>query len=810
MLRALQQGFGISDRQALARLCCSLWVKSREDRILFDYHFDQVMVENAIIFASDIQLEMFPEVEKRQNPIIYIWTKTSLFSRLVLGGIIILTVGSVIWTLIKPTCPYFISKPIEVINEHGKYIYNIQACQTNPNEHLGIKALQKPYWLTLKDNQNGKATLSSINSEYHYANYYEIRLWNVKGQLLKDLGSSSYIRFSNGLYLVTYNFGFQLWDIHGNQLSSFQDSSGYFENLSPNGQFLVTRNGYGLRLWDIHGKQLDIFGNLSIKEIQFSPNGQFLVTISKDDTARLWDIHGKQLDIFGNLSIKEVQFSPNGQFLVTISKDDTAQLWDIHGKQLDIFGNLSIKEIQFSPNGQFLVTISKDDTAQLWDIHGKQLDIFGNLNINRIKFSPNGQFLVTTSKDGTARLWDIHGKQLDIFGNLNINRIKFSPNGQFLVTTLEDGTARLLDAHGKQLDIFGDLNINRIEFSQDGKYLVTASSTNQVKLQVIDRVTGKSNTQIFSLYNPYYEDFSQNLTSWLIYFGSIIGLIFIVILPAGYGIARLIIQRKTKQPSFPPIPEPKKETLNNISPLNQGIEDAVQVAKAISQESSRTADIFQNPFTKTREYFPVTSRQMKQSWRYLRRFIREGASIELDVEATVNQVSRQGMFLQPIFRPRRVNRNQLLLLVDQDGSMIPFHSLSERLADTAIQGGRLGKSDIYYFHNCPSEYLYSDPYHQVSQPINQVLSQFHPDRVGVLIFSDAGASRGNFNKERVDLTAEFLYRLRQQIRYVAWLNPTPSDRWTGTAGEIAKLVPMYELTRQGLNQAIDTIRGKPT
>jgi uncharacterized protein with von Willebrand factor type A (vWA) domain/WD40 repeat protein len=732
LLRALQQGFGISDRQALARLCCTLWVKSREDRVLFNYHFDQVMAENAIIFVSNIQPEIFPEVEKRQNPIIYIWTKTSLFSRLVLGGIIILTVGSVIWTLIKPTCPYFISKPIEVINEHSKYIYNIQACQTNPNEHLGIKALQKPYWLTLKDNQNGKATLSSINSEYHYANYYEIRLWNVKGQLLKDLGSSRYIRFSNGLYLVTYNFGFQLWDIHGNQLSSFQYSSGFLKNFSPNGQFLVTKKGY---------------------------------------TSQLWDIHGKQLDIFGDLSIKEIQFSPNGQFLVTISKDDIAQLWDIHGKQLDIFGNLSIKEIQFSPNGQFLATISKDDIARLWDVHGKQLDIFGNLNINRIEFSPNGQFLVTTLEDNTVRLWDVHGKQLDIFGNLNINRI---------------------------------------EFSQDGKYLVTASSTNQVKLQVTDRVTGKSNTQIFSLYNPYYEDFSQNLTSWLIYFGSIIGLIFIVILPVGYGIARLIIQRKTKQPSFPPIPEPKKETLNNISPLNQGIEDEIQVAKAIRQENSGTVDIFQNAFTKTREYFPITSRQMKQSWRYLRRFIREGASMELDVEATVNQVSRQGMFLQPIFRPRRVNRNQLLLLVDQDGSMIPFHSLSERLADTAIQGGRLGKSDIYYFHNCPSEYLYSDPYHQVSQPINQVLSQFHPDRVGVLIFSDAGASRGNFNKERVDLTAEFLYRLRQQIRYVAWLNPTPSDRWTGTAGEIAKLVPMYELTRQGLNQAIDTIRGKPT
>ncbi|NEQ11387.1 MAG: hypothetical protein F6K37_37500 [Moorea sp. SIO4E2] len=41
LLRALQAGFGIPDREALARLCCTLWVKSEEEKHIFDKYFDE-------------------------------------------------------------------------------------------------------------------------------------------------------------------------------------------------------------------------------------------------------------------------------------------------------------------------------------------------------------------------------------------------------------------------------------------------------------------------------------------------------------------------------------------------------------------------------------------------------------------------------------------------------------------------------------------------------------------------------------------------------------------------------------------------
>ena len=328
-------------------------------------------------------------------------------------------------------------------------------------------------------------------------------------------------------------------------------------------------------------------------------------------------------------------------------------------------------------------------------------------------------------------------------------------------------------------------------------------------MQVTDKATGKSDIQTFKLRSYDLSAFQEILVGWLIIFGMISSL-FIPLMMAAYIIARQIAERKTKPTDFPPLPEPEEEMPTAISALNQGLEDEVQVAQAVHQVTPRGTDFTLNSFTQTNEYFPITSRQMKQNWRYLRRLIREGPPIELDVEATVNQICRKGMLVHPVLQPRRVNRNQLLLLVDQDGSMAPFHSLSERLVNTAIQGGRLGKAGIYYFHNCPSEYLYKDPYHQVAEPITEVLSVLHREYTGVMIFSDAGAARGAFNRERLELTAEFLQQLRQKLRYVAWLNPMPRDRWQGTAGEIAKLVPMFELSRQGLNEAIDVLRGKPT
>jgi uncharacterized protein with von Willebrand factor type A (vWA) domain len=199
----------------------------------------------------------------------------------------------------------------------------------------------------------------------------------------------------------------------------------------------------------------------------------------------------------------------------------------------------------------------------------------------------------------------------------------------------------------------------------------------------------------------------------------------------------------------------------------------------------------------TDEYFPISRRQLKQSWRYLRCMVRVGPPIELDIESTIEQIGRHGSLIEPVLKPRQINRTEVLLLLDNNGSMVPFHILSRRLIETALRGGRLGKTVIHYFHNCPSEQLHQD-----------TLDHPRYKRIVVLIFSDAGAARGNYSPERVDSTAQWFTALRRRARYVAWINPMPHQRWRGTTAEaIARFVPMFTIDRSGIDNAISVLRG---
>lgn len=238
------------------------------------------------------------------------------------------------------------------------------------------------------------------------------------------------------------------------------------------------------------------------------------------------------------------------------------------------------------------------------------------------------------------------------------------------------------------------------------------------------------------------------------------------------------------------------------------VTDEVDLAHVLQAALEGPATLEQRYIT-TGEYYPVTQRQMKQNWRYLRRMVKEGPRTELNVEETVRQVAQQGLIFDLVLEPRRSNRSELILLLDQDGSMAPFHTLARRLVDTAVKGGRLGRTGVFYFHDCPSDYLFSDPYLVDGQTLQHVLSYLHNDQAVLLIFSDAGAARGGLELPRIEQTRQFVNAMRQGVRRLAWLNPLPQARWANTsAAEIARFVPMFELSRRGMDTAIEVLRGR--
>lgn len=240
----------------------------------------------------------------------------------------------------------------------------------------------------------------------------------------------------------------------------------------------------------------------------------------------------------------------------------------------------------------------------------------------------------------------------------------------------------------------------------------------------------------------------------------------------------------------------------------------------------------QAQYALTGEYQPVSLRQMKQGWRYLRRMKRSGVPAELDLPATVHKAGMEGLLYEPVLAPVRTNQAQLLMLVDRGGSMTPFHALGADLVQTAAGSGLLGRFGAFFFTNLPiarqaptadpegvpADYTcYRSPGLAFEESLSQILGKYKLSETSILIFSDAGAARRRWNLERVVATARLVtYLQRRKPLALVWLNPIPADRWKPSdptskpehsAQAIASFTPMFPVDRPGFSDLIDALRG---
>lgn len=243
------------------------------------------------------------------------------------------------------------------------------------------------------------------------------------------------------------------------------------------------------------------------------------------------------------------------------------------------------------------------------------------------------------------------------------------------------------------------------------------------------------------------------------------------------------------------------------SAVSTSVDESGDVVKAI--KTSQQDLVSFAPMGKSGEYLPVSRQQMVQGWYELRRSIRMGTRRELDVDATIEQTKRQGKLVVPVMKPRRLKYSSLLLLIDQRGSMQPFQVLSRLLVATAEQTGCLNSQSCYYFHNYPQDELYGDSQFNSEIPVAEVLSGLSSQHTVVLIFSDAGAARGDYTQRRIDQTGLFLERLKPEVKTIVWLNPVPESAWLETTAEhIAKFqnIQMLSADSQGFQMAIEVLQ----
>jgi len=205
------------------------------------------------------------------------------------------------------------------------------------------------------------------------------------------------------------------------------------------------------------------------------------------------------------------------------------------------------------------------------------------------------------------------------------------------------------------------------------------------------------------------------------------------------------------------------------------------------------------------------TRNIKVALRRLRKFAREGAPEEFDLENTIHSTARKA-YLDIHMRPERRNAIKVLMLMDIGGTMDDHIKLAEELFSAAKT--EFKHLEFYYFHNCLYDFVWKDNRRRHSERTRtwELLHKYGHD-YKVIFVGDAtmspyeilqpGGSVEYFNEEP---GAVWIKRFIDVYPKCVWLNPEPEEIWSyrQSIGILKELMNgrMFPTTLQGLERAM--------
>lgn len=218
-------------------------------------------------------------------------------------------------------------------------------------------------------------------------------------------------------------------------------------------------------------------------------------------------------------------------------------------------------------------------------------------------------------------------------------------------------------------------------------------------------------------------------------------------------------------------------------------------------------------------------RQFEMALRKLRQLSTrvEGPKDELDLNGTIDATCKNAGWLKLVWeRPRR-NKLKVILLMDSAGSMDRYIEVCSRLFTAAHRATHFKEIKFFYFHNCVYEDIYKSHKLQKQNSIKtyDFLRTMNSD-YRLIIVGDASMAPSEilipggaiawaeFNAEPGQV---WLKRLARHFPHSVWLNPVPKALWDTerdhqTVALIREIFPMFELTPQGLEQAVRRLQKK--
>ena len=210
------------------------------------------------------------------------------------------------------------------------------------------------------------------------------------------------------------------------------------------------------------------------------------------------------------------------------------------------------------------------------------------------------------------------------------------------------------------------------------------------------------------------------------------------------------------------------------------------------------------------------TRNIKIALRKLRRFAREGAADQFDIDGTIDATARAAGLLDLKFRPERHNAIKVLLFLDVGGSMDAHVRVCEELFSAARS--EFKHLQYFYFHNFVYESVWKDGRrrHAERTTLPEIIRTYPPD-YRLIFVGDASMSPyeimqpgGSIEHWNDEAGSVWLQRLTQRFQRHVWLNPEPEDRWdyTQSIGITRQLVglKMFPLTLAGLDRGIQALK----
>jgi len=206
------------------------------------------------------------------------------------------------------------------------------------------------------------------------------------------------------------------------------------------------------------------------------------------------------------------------------------------------------------------------------------------------------------------------------------------------------------------------------------------------------------------------------------------------------------------------------------------------------------------------------TRTIKIALRRLRKFAREGAADELDLDDTIASTARNAGWLDIKMVPERHNTIKVLMLLDVGGTMDDHIKRTEELFSAAR--AEFKHLEFYYFHNCVYDFVWKNNRRRHSERLMtwDLLRKYNPD-YRLIFVGDATMSPyeilqpgGSVEYNNEEPGAVWLQRLAERFPKFAWLNPEPEGVWEyrQSISVIRQVLSnrMYPVTLAGLEKAM--------